>query len=101
MRSPPANSASSPMQCRNCGFVNPENMRFCGNCGLRLVSTGKLQPVEPELSNQLGGLVGADLLDRFRQAGLDAAGQRRQVTVVFVDLSEYTHLSENIDSEQL
>jgi predicted ATPase/class 3 adenylate cyclase len=80
-------------------------MRFCGNCGLRLLSTGMLKSIEPipeqESTNQLGELVGADLLDRFRQAGLEAAGQRRRVTVVFVDLSGYTHLSEKIDSEQL
>lgn len=102
MTHPPANSAS-PIPCRNCGFVNPANMRFCGNCGLRLLSTTILrEPLpEPESSNQLGELVGADLLDRFRQAGLDAAGQRRQVTVIFVDLSGYTRLSEKIDSEQL
>ncbi len=99
------NPNSSPIECRNCGFINPANMRFCGNCGLRLLSTGKLQPVDlgsrQESTPQLGELVGADLLDRFRQAGLDAAGQRRQVTVVFVDLSGYTHLSERIDSEAL
>ncbi len=72
---------------------------------MRLLSTTPLQPSEPisepESNNHLGELVGADLLDRFRQAGLDAAGQRRQVTVVFVDLSGYTRLSEKIDSEQL
>ncbi len=105
MTSSQIDSASSSIQCRNCGVVNPANMRFCGNCGLRLLSTGMLQSIEPiseqESTNQLGELVGADLLDRFRQAGLEAAGQRRQVTVVFVDLSGYTHLSEKIDSEQL
>ena len=94
------------IQCKNCGFVNPPNMRFCGNCGLRLLETGILPAIEPlagkESTNQLGELVGADLLDRFRQAGLEAAGQRRQVTVLFVDLSGYTHLSEQIsDSEQM
>lgn len=94
------------IQCRNCGFDNPPNMRFCGNCGLRLMATGILPVIEPvaeqESANQLGELVGSDLLDRFRQAGLEAAGQRRQVTVLFVDLSGYTHLSEQInDSEQL
>jgi adenylate cyclase len=93
-------------QCRNCGFVNPPNMRFCGNCGLRLLATGILPAIEPvageESTNQLGELVGADLLDRFRRAGLEAAGQSRQVTVLFVDLSGYTYLSEKInDSEQL
>ena len=76
-------------------------MRFCGNCGLRLTAADTLPAVEPvaepEPANQLGELVGADLLDRFRQAGLEAAGQRRQVTVLFVDLSGYTHLSEQLN----
>ena len=82
-------------------------MRFCGNCGTRLLATGMLpsidhiQPVEVDSSNHLGAMIGADLLDRFRMAGLEAAGQRRQVTVLFVDLSGYTHLSEKIDSEEL
>lgn len=94
------------IQCKNCGFDNPANMRFCGNCGLRLLATGRLPAVglasEQESASRIGELVGADLLDRFRQAGLEAAGQRRQVTVLFVDLSGYTHLSEQLnDSEQL
>jgi predicted ATPase/class 3 adenylate cyclase len=80
-------------------------MRFCGNCGLRLLSTGVLPVVEhlpeAESANKLGAMIGADLLDRFRQAGLEASGQRRQVTVLFVDLSGYTHISEKIDSEEL
>jgi adenylate cyclase len=95
-----------PIQCKNCGFDNPPNMRFCGNCGLRLLATGILPAVEPvaeqESTNRLGELVGADLLDRFRQAGLEATGQHRKVTVLFVDLSGYTRLSEQInDSEQM
>lgn len=93
------------MQCRNCGFVNPPNMRFCGNCGLRLLVTGVLPVAEPTAphetaSQQMGELVGADLLDRFRQAGLEAAGQHRKVTVLFVDLSGYTHLSEQLDDSE-
>ena len=80
-------------------------MRFCGNCGLRLLATGMLPALdhlpEAEPAHRLGALIGADLLDRFRQAGLEAAGQRRQVTVLFVDLSGYTHLSQKIDSEAL
>jgi adenylate cyclase len=46
-------------------------------------------------------MLGADLLERFRRAGLEAAGQRRNVTVLFVDLAGYTPLSERIDSEEL
>ena len=80
-------------------------MRFCGNCGLRLLTTGMMVSsehlVDSESPSKLGVMIGADLLDRFRQAGLEAAGQRRQVTVLFVDLSEFTHISQHIDSEEL
>ncbi len=46
-------------------------------------------------------LIGSDLKQRFRQAGLEAAGQRRGVTVLFADLCDYTGLSGKIDDESL
>jgi predicted ATPase/class 3 adenylate cyclase len=52
-------------------------------------------------TSNLGVMMGADLIERFREAGLQAAGQRRNVTVLFVDLTDYTRLSEAIDSEDL
>lgn len=80
-------------------------MRFCGNCGTRLIERDPSpdipidsQPVSPE---ELGVLVGSDLVDRFQKAGLEAQGQRRNVTVLFADLSDYTEMSEKIDGEDL
>ena len=94
-----------PTVCRNCHFENPDQMRFCGMCGTRLKNTGSLPPLEVNSEVQLplfqGTLVGADLLERFRTAGLEGAGQRRQVTVLFVDLSGYTNLSRQVDGEEL
>ena len=94
--------------CRKCGFNNPPGMRFCGNCGSRLGATGMLEPapmaVPPDLKNlseQVGVMMGADLLERFRQAGLEAAGQRRTVTLLFADLSGFTGLSQRLDTEEL
>ena len=46
-------------------------------------------------------MVGSDLKERFHEAGLQATGQHRNVTVLFADLSDYTHLSEKIDPEDL
>ena len=46
-------------------------------------------------------MMGADLAERLRRAGLDAAGQRRFVTVLFADISGFTALSERIDGEDL
>jgi predicted ATPase/class 3 adenylate cyclase len=94
--------------CRKCGFNNPPGMRFCGNCGSRLGSTGVLGtgpltggPNLAALPEQVGVMMGADLLERFRQAGLEAAGQRRTVTLLFADLSGFTGLSQRLDTEEL
>jgi hypothetical protein len=90
-----------PTFCPSCGFNNPNGMRFCGNCGSKLPAeeliAGPKVTAAPALdpSGQLGVMTGSDLLERFRQAGLEASGQRRSVTVLFVDLSGYTQLSES------
>jgi len=101
--------------CSQCGFHNPPGMRYCGNCGTRLVEE-KMEPQQaaPEKTTRahgeqppvvdpasLGVLTGADLLERFHKAGLEASGQRRSVTVLFVDLSDYTRLSEELSDEEL
>jgi class 3 adenylate cyclase/tetratricopeptide (TPR) repeat protein len=106
-------------------------MRFCGNCGSRLqegestrLRDAAFQPIDPAqlgpearsagavedslrdgrtlaTPEQLGVLTGADLLERFRRAGLEARGQRRSVTVLFVDLSGFTQLSQELSDEDL
>ena len=93
------------MTCLRCGFENPPGMRFCGNCGTRLAPTASLKKSviaegSPEVSD-LGVMMGADLAERLQQAGLEARGQRRNVSVLFADLSGYTALSGRIDGEDL
>ncbi len=88
--------------CPQCGFVNPAGMRFCGNCGARLEMKSASQTPRAEITpDQLGAMIGADLLERFRKAGLEARGQRRNVTILFADISGFTHLSTRIDEEVL
>jgi class 3 adenylate cyclase/tetratricopeptide (TPR) repeat protein len=100
-----------PPTCSSCGFVNPPGMRFCGNCGARLAVeaplVGTAEDTRPrrlmEAGSQarLGALIGADLKERFRAAGLQAAGQRRDVTILFVDLAGFTDLAQRVDPEDL
>ena len=94
--------------CSTCGFDNPPGMRFCGQCGTRLsdappapapASAATAAAVLPPAP--LGVMMGADLQERFRRAGLEAAGQRRNVTVLFTDIVGYTPLSEQIENEDL
>jgi len=91
--------------CASCGFDNPPGMRFCGNCGSPLVSVPAQpaqadQPIQP-YSRQFGTMMGVDLIERMRSAGLTSSGQRRNVTILFADISGSTALAEQIDSEDL
>lgn len=87
-------------------------MRFCGNCGTRLVEATTIRTVSMEelLAESPNpdptppahiGAAGPDLLERFRSAGLEASGQRRSVTVLFADLTGYTVISGQMDNEDL
>jgi class 3 adenylate cyclase len=57
--------------CTNCGLVNPVGARFCNQCG-----------------------------DRIEGQSTRSA-ERRQITVVFTDLSGFTAMSENLDPEDV
>ena len=83
-------------RCANCGFENPPGMRFCGNCGTRL---SEVPPAGGQ--KQLSSMMGGNLMARFQAAGLEAAGQRRNVTVLFVDLSGYTQIASHLDPEDV
>ena len=57
--------------CSNCGYDNGDDARFCSQCGTPL------------------------------QEADSRHGERRQVTVVFSDLSGFTAMSENLDPEDV
>lgn len=88
-------------QCTNCGFINPPGMRFCGNCGTRLDTPASTRLNPDASSANIGAMMGADLLERFQRAGLEAAGQRRNVTVLFVDITGYSQLARRLNDEDL
>jgi predicted ATPase/class 3 adenylate cyclase len=89
-----------PNLCRRCGFNNPLTSRFCGNCGNQL--NKRVEEKDQNEGNppslQLEGKVE---LREQPPPDFQSRGQRRNVTVLFADLSESTQLSEKIDSEDL
>lgn len=87
------------MQCPNCGFDNPTEMRFCGKCGTRLDAVAPAEDSAP--APVFDPTPGKELIERYRRAAEKAAGQRRSVTVLFADLSGYTSLAEKLDSEDV
>jgi class 3 adenylate cyclase len=93
-------TAGISLNCRQCNFTNPPGMRFCGNCGVRLL--------ESEDTSISGGETITAPDDRLKTQGdltseaiLQTTGQRRNVTILFADLADYTSLSEKIDNEVL
>jgi len=61
------------MKCPKCGFKNPEDARFCNQCGAQIY-----------------------VVTRRRDRG-----QRRRVAVLFADISGFTPLSETLDPEEV
>src|SRR5918994_610784 len=79
------------MTCASCGTENPAGARFCMSCGAalerRCPSCGT--PAQPAVTPPAPARTGAEALPE----------ERRQVTVLFADLSGYTAFAERMDPE--
>jgi class 3 adenylate cyclase/predicted ATPase len=67
-------------RCPNCGAAAPPEARFCMNCGSQLDQVAATAPPVPRAAEQ-------------------PPEERRQVTVLFADLSGYTAVAERMDPE--
>lgn len=66
------------IKCEICGFLNPEGHFYCGRCG-----SGLLLTLDPDSDSSDAG-----------EAGLALEGERKQVTVIFADISGFTALND-------
>ena len=95
------------MRCASCGSANAESARFCGACGVRLTATCPhcRAEVTPGLRfcNACGGpmpkLPGIDAAERAADASLPS--ERRLISVLFVDLENFTAIAESLDPEDV
>jgi class 3 adenylate cyclase/tetratricopeptide (TPR) repeat protein len=89
------------MNCAACGTENPAGARFCMSCGSRLArrcpACGAEPPPEARFCMECGtALDGAPPSPRPPGPPPE---ERRQVTVLFADLSGYTAVAERMDPE--
>src|SRR3954451_4882555 len=98
--------------CQNCGHDNPAQARFCMSCGNALErvcpSCGTAAPGEARFCVSCGSALEAGAQQapprptpppQTRAERADLPEERRQVTVVFADLSGYTAVAERMDPE--
>ncbi len=92
------------MSCGACGTENPAGARFCMGCGAQLDrrcgSCGAPAPAEARFCMSCGAAIGGAAPGPvLRPAPESPPEERRQVTVLFADLSGYTAVAERMDPE--
>src|SRR5262249_5643926 len=105
------------MHCANCGFDNPDGMKFCGECGHALQNLCAQCGFENPSRFKFCGACGTPLTGQTLtpsppqeqstpQVAISALeprspdAERRQLTVMFCDLVDSTKLSSQLDPEE-
>jgi hypothetical protein len=119
------------MKCPKCQFENPENSKFCGECGSSLVrevicpNCGSKPPLGFKFCNNCGQNLRKpkeappedlsfeeklDKIQRYLPKGLTEKilsqrdkieGERKQVTVMFCDMAGFTPMTEALGPEEV
>jgi len=98
------------MLCEKCGYENPKNMRFCGQCATPLnvtcPSCNFSNPFDFEFCGQCATRLSKTQNTESRSTTQthtpkEQSAERRQLTVLFCDIVGSSALSERIDPEEL
>ena len=91
------------MKCPKCQFENPETRKFCRECGAKLILTCPQCGAAILPGDKFCGECGHRLKENLETAKVlqGTEGERKQVTVLFSDLSGYTPMSERLDPEEV
>ena len=84
--------------CAACGASVPAEARFCGACGAPRASS-TAPPAEKYTSPQT--YTPPHLAERILRDRTALSGERKQVTVLFADVSGFTSISERLDPEDV
>ena len=87
--------------CPRCRAANPPQFKFCGECGQALTATPESpsQKSHPE-KRPTPSLLPKELTERILAQKGRIEGERRQVTIMFCDLEGSTSLTEKLGDEK-
>src|SRR5262245_48977677 len=81
--------------CPQCQTANSAGNRFCKKCGQSLVATRA--PESPERFASPQAYTPQHLAEKILTSRASLQGERKLVTVLFIDVSGFTALSEKLD----
>ncbi len=84
------------MKCPKCQAENPPKNKFCGECGYRLQMSSKEDRMDIIKKDIPESLVNKIILTKDT-----IEKERKDVTVIFADISGFTTMSEKLDPEEL
>jgi len=91
------------LACGTCGTENPAGARFCMSCGSQLERTcpncGAPAPPQARFCMSCGTALDGTAATTVERPVESPPEERRQVTVLFADLSGYTAVAEQMDPE--
>ena len=99
--------------CPKCGAEVAGEHKFCGQCGTRLdqpagaadAPAAAASPpgvdIQERLLKSLRARMPETLMKKITQASSEMMGQRREVTILCVDIANYRQVAQTIDSEEL
>ena len=92
------------MKCPKCQHENPEENKFCRECGTELLLDCPQCGAEVLADDKFCGKCGQKrdkAVETEEEAVFESEGERKHVTVLFSDLSGYTAMSEKLDPEEV
>src|SRR3954471_20115786 len=91
--------------CQSCGTENPASAKFCMSCGAQLerrcANCGAAAPPQARFCMECGSALADAPAPAAARTAAPPPEERRQVTVLFADLSGYTAVSEHMDPERV
>src|SRR5207253_207311 len=78
-----------------CGHANPRTGRFCAECGGPLAAA----PLEPPFASPQQ-YTPHSLAEKILSGRAAMEGERKQVTVLFADVANFTAMAERLDPEE-